>query len=97
VTPKLLIDYDKLVNASKPEVAKACVRIFDRVQELPKEDQVLAMGACFILLCAATRVPAQDAFSAVSNLMKDPLTSSGLDVRFDAMLFHIREELLNGK
>lgn len=90
----LLINYDRLVNASKAVVAKACVKVFSLLQEMPPEVQILAQGASFVLLCSAAGVPAQDAFTAVTNLMKDPIASEGLDPKFAAMRFHIREELL---
>lgn len=76
-------------------MASNAVKIFDRIQTLPAEEQILATAASFILLCAASGVPAQDAFTAVTNLMKDPLHASGMDHRFAAMKMHIEDDLLN--
>lgn len=94
---RLLVDRDRLMNASRNKVADTCVHIFDRIQGLPKELQVLGLAAAFLLTADASRIPAQDAFTAVKNLMANPLTASGLDLQFQAMKFHLETELLETK
>lgn len=91
---KLLVDRDRLMNANKAEVARDTVTVFDRIQHLPKHRQLLALAAAFLLTADASGIPAQDAFTATKNLMKDPLTSTGLSPQFQAMKFHLRTEVL---
>lgn len=81
------------MNADQKAVAKACVLLFDRIQHLPKDQQLLALAGAFVLMSMALRFPAQDAFTAVKNLMRDPLTASGLGLQFDAMRWHLEDEL----
>ncbi|WP_420381661.1 hypothetical protein [Novosphingobium sp.] len=90
---KALYDHDRLVNASQRTVSEGCVRIFDRIQGWPKENQILSLAAAFLLACMSARIPAQDAFTATKNLMADPLTSSGMGAQFQAMKFHLDTEV----
>lgn len=89
----ILVDRDKLVNANKSDVAKGCVKIFDRIQGWPVEEQILCTASAFVLACDAAGVEPFDAYTAFRNLMRDPLTSSGIDVRFDAMKYHLKTEV----
>ncbi len=91
---KLLIDYDRLVNADRTTVARTTVELFDRVQHREKEAQLLGLACAFILMAESLRVPAQDAFTAAANLMADKVNPSGREARFDAMKFHLETELL---
>jgi hypothetical protein len=91
---RLLVDRDKLNHASKSNVASRCVDIFDRIQGWPKELQLLSLAAAFLLSADASGYPAQDAFTAVKNLMADPMTSSGLAPQFQAMRYHLNTEVL---
>lgn len=88
-----LIDRDKFNSANKTQVAKATVKVFDAIQHLKKEIQLHAMAAAFVLLASALNFNPQEAFTATKNLMVDKTTSSGLDIRFDAMRFHAAEDL----
>lgn len=85
---------DKLMNASRREVARNTVSIFDRIQGLGKEAQVLALAAAFILMAQSAKVDTFDAFTAAKNLMADDLHSSGLAPQFAAMKYHLDTELL---
>lgn len=91
---KLLVDRDALMNASRSKVADACVAVFDRLQGLPKETQILALAAAFLLSTDASRIPAQEAFTATKNLMFCERTASKLDLQFQAMKFHLNTDLL---
>jgi hypothetical protein len=82
--------------ASRDKVAQNCVRILDRIQTAPPEVQLLALASCFQILLEVTGYNPQDALAAVVNLMKDPKHSSRRDHRFDAMKYHVKEELLYG-
>lgn len=94
---RLLVDRDKMNHAPKAEVATTCVSIFDRIQDRPKHLQLLALASAFILLSGACNIPAQDVFAAATNVMKDPLTSTGLGLQFQAMRYHLDTELLEGR
>lgn len=90
---RALVDRDKLNSTSRSEVARDCVRIFDRIQTWPKESQVLALAAAFILACDACRLPPQDAFQVVKNQMHDSLTASGMAPQFRAVKYHLETEV----
>lgn len=94
---RTLIDRDRLNRADKAEVAETCVKLFDRIQHLPKHVQLLGLAAAFLLMCNASGIPAQDGFSVVKNLMYDPLTRSRTAPQFQAMDFHLRTELLTNE
>lgn len=91
---RLLVNRDKIMFASKTDVANACVSIFDRIQEWSREKQLLALAASFVLLADASGIPAQDVFTTSKNLMADPMTSTGLAPQFQAMKFHLNTEVL---
>lgn len=93
----VLIDRDKVNLASQAQVANATVRLFDRIQSLRPEVQLLALAAAFTLLVEASKYNPQDAMTSVSNLMKDRKNSTGRDSRFDAMKHHIKEELIRAR
>lgn len=94
---RLLVDRDKLTNASRQSVAEGTVSIFDRIQGWPKEAQLLALACAFILTADASGLPAQEAFTAAKNLMADDLTSTGLAPQFQAMKYHLTTEVLDGR
>jgi hypothetical protein len=90
-----LVDRDRLVNADRAAVARMCVYLFDRIQAHPrKEEQLLALAACFLLMADACGVDAQEAFTAVKNLMADPLKEDGLVHQFAAMRYHLKTDVL---
>lgn len=88
-----VISRDKFNSAPKGEVAKTTVKIFDKIQHLPKEIQLMALACAFSLMLKAYRFDAQDSIVGARNLMKDEIHSSRMDHRFDAMLFHLSEDL----
>lgn len=69
---------------------------FAAVQKQPREVQLLALAAAFVIQSEALGFPANDAYAAVINLMKDKTHASGRDHRFDAMAFHVKTELDQG-
>lgn len=90
---KPLLDRDKLNSASQSEVAKTCVALFDYIQGLPREIQLLSLSAAFVIMSRALRFPTNDVYQAVTNLMKDPANATGVQYQFDAMKWHIETEL----
>lgn len=85
-----LLDHDRLVNAPAKEVAQASYTILDAVQKLRPEAQVLGAAAYFLASCTRFGVPAQDAFSAVTNLMNE---GDGLREEFAAIQAYMEAEL----
>ena len=94
---RLLVDRDKLMNASRKDVADSMVAVFDRIQLWGREKQLLALASAFVLLADTSGIPAQDVFSASKNLMHDPMTSTGLAPQFQAMKFHLNTDVLTKK
>lgn len=92
-SPRLLVDRDKLNSASRATVAATTVRIFDRIQDFPKEVQVLSIAAAFLLAAEASGVSPQEAWQAVSNIMRDPTHATGRHAKFAAMLYHLKTEV----
>lgn len=90
-----LIDRDKLMNADRSKVADLTVRLFDLIQDQPTHERALALAAAFVLLSRAARVDYNDVMTAVSNLIVDPITSTGYEKRFGAMLFHLEEDIID--
>ncbi len=94
MTAKVLTDRDRLMNADRPAVARLCVLLFDRIQQhRSKEEQLLALAGAFVLMAKALKVNVQEAFTAVGNLMTDPLGPDGLEEHFSAMAYHLETEL----
>jgi len=93
---RVLLDRDRMNGADKQGVASLTASIFDRIQDSTPANQLLALAASFLLLCTASGIPAQDAFTATKNLMYDPLTRTGIAPQFQAMQFYLKEDVLNG-
>jgi hypothetical protein len=91
---RVLVNRDAMLNANRAQVARLVVYLFDRVQNEPKEQQLLALAAAFLLMAEATGIPAQDAFVAVKNMMADPMRASGIFHQFDAIKYHLKNEIL---
>lgn len=88
-----MIDRDRLNSAPRGPVAKAMVNLFSTLQQLPKEIQLLALAAAFSLMIDVTKLPPQDAHTAVKNLMRDEANPTRMAPQFDAMRFHLETEL----
>lgn len=91
---RFLIDRDRLMSSSSQATASDTVDVFDRIQQKPKERQLLALACAFTLLCDACNIPPQDVFLASANLMADKETASGLRPQFRAMQYHLETEVL---
>lgn len=89
-----LVSRDRLNNANRSRVAALVVNLFDRIQSHPvKEEQLLALAGAFVLMAKAFRFSAQEAFTAVGNLMTEPNKEDGLVHQFAAMKYHLETEL----
>lgn len=93
---KKLINRDALTSASRSAVATAMVSVFNAIQGLRNEVQLLALTGAFALMTEVTDVRPEDARVVISNLMKDPNTSTRREARFSAMKYYITEELTKG-
>jgi len=92
---RLLASRDRMNNANRLTVSRLMVNLFDRIQLHPrKEEQLLALAGAFVLMADACRIPAQDVFTCVKNLMTDPLREDGLVHQFAAMKYHLETEVL---
>jgi hypothetical protein len=91
-----LINRDTLNGVSRAAVATAMVSIFDRIQGLRNEVQLLALTGAFALMSEVTEVSPQDAQVVIANLMKDPNTKTRRELRFQAMKAYITEDLTKG-
>lgn len=75
-------------------MATLVVKAFSAIQDHPrKEEQLLALAGAFVLMASVLKVSAQEAFTAVKNLMTDPLGPDGLVHQFAAMRYHLDTEL----
>lgn len=92
---EVLVDRDQLNSANKQQVAGICVNIFDRIQGLGREKQLLGLACAFSLMAAASDIPEQDVFTAAKNLMVDPMTSSGQGLQFQAMKYHLLTDVFD--
>lgn len=72
------------------------VQLFATVQNQPKEVQLLSLAASFIIMSEALGFATSDAYTAITQLMKDTRNASGRESRFDAMKYHVETEL-NGE
>lgn len=97
---KVLTNRDRIVNADRPIVARLVVDLFNTLDQSPphirNEEKLLALAGAFVLMASVLKVSAQEAFTAVKNLMTDPLGPDGLVQQFAAMRFHLEEELCKG-
>lgn len=87
------INRDKLNHASAKAVGSAMVELFATLQKKRPELQLLALASAFILVAETFQFPTNDTYAAVVNLWKDPMTSSGKGLQWDAMAYHLRTEL----
>lgn len=93
---KKLINRDAMNGVSRSAVATAMVSIFDRLQGLRNEVQLLALAGAFSLMSEVTDISPSDAGTVVSNLMRDQTTATRRELRFQAMRFHLNDELTKG-
>lgn len=89
----ILVNRDRLFNANKADVAKGCVKLFDRIQGWPVEEQLMCLAAAFSLVCDEADISPLEVYNAFRLLMRDPMSACGIDVRFDAMKYHLRTEV----
>jgi hypothetical protein len=60
---------DLFNNANPRRVANATMSALDSLQNYQPHEQMLAAAALFVMLADHWRIPAQDAFTVVKNLM----------------------------
>lgn len=89
-----LVDRDRLNSAPAASVASTCVSIFDRIQGLTQEKQLLGLACAFALMCDAVNLPPQEVYQASRNVMAEKMTASGMKPQFEAMRFHLETDIL---
>lgn len=82
------------MNADAKTVAQKAVKVFDRVQDETPEIQLLTLAAAFILLAESAGIPTQDVYTAILNLMYDPLHNTGRKHQFAALKQYLKEDVL---
>lgn len=88
-------DRDAFHSLRTKLAARATAAIFDANQYRSPEEQVAGAAAAFLLLCEAYKVPAQDAFSAVKNMMNHHETRGGTD--FDGLRSYLGADVFHTK
>lgn len=86
--------HDKITNAPRQLSATATVLLIDALQDYIEENpgvQVTAAAALFLLLCERFNVPAQDAFTATTNLMNGK--DGRLAKEFEAVRLYLQHEV----
>jgi hypothetical protein len=85
--------YDHMVNAEPRIVSRAVMHVADGVQTLSPDVQVMGAAAFFLMLCEAYKVPAQDVFTATTNLMNSE--KGDAIPQFNAAREYIKHEVVN--
>lgn len=86
---------DAMNLADQKKVASLASKVVDFIQDWRPEDQLLALACSFLLVAEASRIPAQDVFTASKNLMQAPMqTQTGLCPEFQAIQYYLKQEVL---
>lgn len=90
-----LFSRDGMNNAPQKGVAQLASRVIDFIQDWRPEHQLLALATAFLLVAEASRIPAQDVFTASKNLMQAREdTQTGLCPEFQAIQYYLNKEVL---
>jgi hypothetical protein len=81
---------DLFNNANPRRVANATIACLDRLQDYQPHEQMLAAAALFVSLADHWKLPAQDAFTVVKNLM---LHEDRRRPEFGAVQLYMQNEL----
>lgn len=74
-----LFDRDAFHSLRTKAAATATAEVLSAVQYRSPEEQVAGTACVFLLLCERYKIPAQDAFSAVKNMMAHHDARGGTD------------------
>ncbi len=85
-----MIDPLKINNAEPAEVARACFKLLDGMQNYQPHIQVLAAAAVFTALAVHHKQQPQDVFTIIANMMN---TKEGRRAEFKAVLDYIKYEI----
>jgi hypothetical protein len=85
-----MINRDRLNSMPTATAGEATMAALDAIQRFPREAQVLASAALFVLIAERFGLDAQDVMSATSNLMNH---ASGRRPEFAAVSEYMRWEL----
>ena len=84
------LNHDLFNHASAGVVANGAMAIVDKLQDMRPHTQVAAAAAVFLLLCESHKMPAQDAFTVITNIMNH---AEGRRPEFAAVRQYMEEEL----
>lgn len=85
------LDRDLLNNASPREVTTQAMAIIDAIQDAQPHVQAAAAAVLFLTVAQRYRTPAQDIFTAVGNMMADPIHGERPELR--ALRMYAENEL----
>jgi hypothetical protein len=86
------INNDLLMSADPIAVAHAAMTVIDAMQtKFTPEQQLLGISAAFLLMADGLKTPAQDVFTAITNLMNG---MDGKRAEFKAVTAYVNGELL---
>jgi hypothetical protein len=85
-----MINRDRLNSMPLVTAGEATMGALDGIQRFPREAQVLASAALFVLMCERFGLDVQDMMSATSNLMNH---ASGRRPEFAAVAAYMAGEL----
>lgn len=86
-----LFNRDLLNNAAPGDIAQAVYSLVDDLQLQKPHLQAAAVAVLFLIVADLWRVPPQDVFTVVKNLMTDPI--HGERPEFRALRMYANEEL----
>lgn len=81
---------DRLTNCNQAEAGRAAMTVIDRLQDFPKDEQVVGMTGAFLLMLEAYGVTVQDAMTTTKNLIND--SNKRLIPEFLAVAQYMQEE-----
>lgn len=81
---------DRINNANPAAVATVTMTALTALQNFSPADQLMASAALFVSLAGHLRIPEQDVFTAIKNLMVE---SDRTEPAFRAVKQYMREEI----
>lgn len=87
------LDRDALNNANPKAVAMATLQTLMGLENHPPHIQVMAAAAVFLSLADHLGIPAQEAFTATTNLIND---TEGKCTEFRALDAYMKGEIFHG-
>lgn len=88
------MDIDRLNSVSRVNTAKVCMRLLDRLQDFPKNEQVAAVATLFVILSRELSISPQRLSDTALNITQfETMFQDEQDKVFDAVAAYVRGEL----